>query len=76
MKPCDIPMANYATPAMPKKQPCNHKFVHMETVKKEGHPLCKTLEWKRIDRFYCEKCLEIRSIVKTALGNQGKPEWF
>lgn len=59
---------------------CEHKWVFMETVKHRGErgswgmSSCK--EWKRIDRFYCEKCLEIKEIVKTAPGWEDKPEWY
>lgn len=33
-------------------------------------------EWKRIDRFYCEKCLDIKEKVRTAEGYEDKPDWF
>ncbi len=59
---------------------CEHKWVFMETVKQRGERasfgISPQKEWKRIDRFYCEKCLEIKELTKTAPGYQDKPEWF
>jgi hypothetical protein len=56
---------------------CEHKWVFMETVKQAGiSAYSETRNWKRIDRFYCEKCLEIREIKKTEYGWKPKPEWF
>lgn len=59
---------------------CDHKFVYMETVKQRGQRpsfgLSSTVDWKRIDRFYCEKCLEIKELVKTEYGWKDKPDWW
>jgi hypothetical protein len=64
----------------PPPQGCEHKWVFMETVKQHGERasfgMCAQKDWKRIDRFYCEKCLEIKELIKTAPGYYGKPEWF
>ncbi len=54
---------------------CEHKYVYMETVRQCASITLKK-EWKRIDRFYCEKCLEIKDIIKTAPLREKKPEWF
>ena len=46
---------------------CEHKWVFMETVKQRwrGRVINPSIspqkKWKRIDRFYCEKCLEIKA---------------
>lgn len=59
---------------------CEHKWVFMETAKRRGERasfgLSPAKPWKRIDRFYCEKCLEIKEIIKTAPDYADKPEWF
>lgn len=58
---------------------CEHKWVFMETAKQVGYIgsySTPSKEWRRIDRFYCEKCLEIKEIKKTVPGRCEKPEWF
>lgn len=59
---------------------CDHKWAFMETVKQRGERasfgISAQKQWKRVDRFYCEKCLEIKEIIKTAPGWEDKPEWF
>jgi hypothetical protein len=76
----DVPPANYDPPAKPPSQGCEHKWVFMETVKQRGERasfgISPQKEWKRTDRFYCEKCLEIKEIVKTEYGYMDKPDWF
>ena len=67
-------------PVKPPTQGCEHKFVFMETVRQHGimpsFGYYDAVDWKRIDRFYCEKCLEIKEIVKTEYGYKDKPDWF
>jgi hypothetical protein len=67
---------DYNPPAEPPPQGCEHKWVLMETVKQQGYSGYGSQQWKRIDRFYCEKCLEIKELVKTAPGYYDKPDWF
>ena len=55
---------------------CSHKWVYMQTVRQQGYTGHGAKNWKRIDRFYCEKCLEINDIVKSAPAYEEKPEWF
>ncbi len=58
---------------------CEHKFVHLETVKEKPRGIPNTysiLGWKRIDRFFCEKCLEQKEFVKTAPHYEDTPDWF
>lgn len=60
-------------------KPCTHKFVHLETVKERPRSIPNSysvLGWKRIDRFYCEKCLEQKEFVKTAPHYENQPDWF
>jgi len=75
----DIPAANYDPPVKPPPQGCEHKWVFMETARQHGKSSCydsPAVNWRRTDRFYCEKCLEIKEIIKTAPGWEDKPEWF
>jgi hypothetical protein len=56
-----------------------HKWVHMETDKKErmsDHGYCTIL--KRKDKFYCEKCLEIKTVAKGGTRNtrEDYPDWW
>jgi hypothetical protein len=67
-------------PVKPPKHQCEHKFIYMQTVRQHGEQpwigVRPGKEWKRIDRFYCEKCLEFKEITKTAMCYKEKPEWF
>jgi len=59
---------------------CEHKFVHMETIKQCGERpswgFSSGKQWKRTDRFFCEKCLTIQEKVQTAEGWEEKPDWW
>lgn len=58
---------------------CKHKFVHYETVKEKPRDIPNSygrLGWKRVDRFYCEKCLEIVEKTKEARHYDDQPDWF
>ena len=49
-------------PAPPPPPPCVHRWVFIESICKEepgtGYQSC----WKRVDRFFCEKCLEQKDV--------------
>lgn len=53
---------------------CEHKFVHLETIKKYDSGGYQT-RWICIDRFFCEKCLCEKEIKKEEY-NREKPEWY
>jgi hypothetical protein len=53
---------------------CEHKFVHLETIKKDKYDR-DCVSYLRIDRFYCEKCLEQKEIRKEELRRE-RPEWY
>lgn len=59
---------------------CNHKYIYMETVKQKGSRpswgISSGTQWKRTDRFYCEKCLEYKEKILTAEGWEEKPDWY
>jgi len=59
---------------------CDHKFVYMESVRQKGERpsmgVSSGNQWKRIDRFFCEKCLEFKDKVQTAEGWEHQPEWW
>jgi len=58
---------------------CKHKYKHLETNKTyarfETYSEC-SVDWKRVDIFYCENCLEFKNIVQTACYTRNKPDWF
>jgi len=55
---------------------CNHKYVHLETIKKQDlNATGYQIGWKRIDRFYCEKCLEYKDKVNEEW-SRDKPDWY
>ena len=55
---------------------CKHKWVFMETARVKACTYPPVSGWKRIDRFYCEKCLEIKELTKETPHYHDKPEWF
>ena len=59
---------------------CEHKFAHLDTIyKKEHYPGTYCTSYKRIDRFFCEKCLEEREKIKTKTINHNfekAPDWW
>lgn len=58
---------------------CEHKFVHLETTKTravDGGYCGIDIDWRRVDRFFCEKCLEIVEKVTGAPADVPKPDWF
>ncbi len=52
-----------------------HKFIHMETIKRDSPPKPYQKHWLKIDRLFCEKCGEIKQ-VRTEEYNRDKPEWY
>jgi hypothetical protein len=59
---------------------CEHQYVYFETVKQQGSRasfgMSPAKQWKRIDRFYCEKCLDYKDKIVTAEGWEEKPDWY
>lgn len=56
---------------------CDHKYVHLETTKNEVH--CGNhVTWKKCDRFFCEKCLDIKEIerIEKIEACKGRPAWY
>lgn len=54
---------------------CEHRWVFIESHYKAdssgGYNIC----YSRLDRFYCEKCLEQKEVTKREHSRE-KPEWF
>lgn len=57
------------------KKMCEHKFIHMETVKKQSRSGPYQTHWLKIDRLFCEKCGETKQ-VRTEEYDRDKPEWY
>jgi hypothetical protein len=62
---------------------CEHRFVHLDTRKVEGKPgsigLYSTENWMRIDRYFCEKCLETKFVRREASyyeHQNNPPDWW
>lgn len=57
---------------------CDHKWVHFETryLYIDNYP--GSSQFKRIDRFFCEKCCEEKVIEKSSYDyyEDRHPEWF
>lgn len=66
-------------PSPPSKQPCEHKWVHQITdylIETENY---YSKRFKRIDTYYCEKCLEIKEVVlkeEIVFNSGSKLYWF
>lgn len=58
---------------------CEHKWVHLETVKEKSRYVPNTsgsyTPWLRIDRFFCEKCLETTEKRRSEYCKI-QPDWF
>lgn len=53
---------------------CEHKFVHFDTLKSKENSTYQ-IGWKRIDRFFCEKCLEYKDKEQKEW-SRDRPEWY
>ena len=56
---------------------CEHKWTHFETryLLIDNYPASN--QFKRIDRFFCEKCCKVKEIVKSCMDWEDRnPEWF
>lgn len=54
---------------------CNHKYVHLETAKWIDSSGTYNNGFFRIDRFFCEKCLDRKEVKKSEWCRE-TPEWF
>jgi len=53
---------------------CDHVYRHLETNKHTEYEGWHHL-WVKVDRFYCEKCLEIK-VKKQEVYSREKPDWY
>lgn len=53
---------------------CEHKFIHLETHKNREIGIYNHI-WRRVDTFYCEKCLEYKDAVRSESARD-KPDWY
>ena len=53
---------------------CDHKYVHLETVKRTESGAYQ-IRWIRIERYYCERCLESCDVKKEHWSRE-RPEWY
>jgi hypothetical protein len=54
---------------------CEHKFVHFDTLKSKDYSGHYHIYWKRVDKFFCEKCLEYKDKITDGY-SRDKPEWY
>ena len=54
---------------------CNHKYVHLETIRYTDDSGAYRTGFIKIDRFFCEHCLEQREIKKEEWSRE-TPEWY
>lgn len=57
---------------------CEHKYIHLDTrYIAFGSGYSRTTRFKRIDRLFCEKCGDIKEIIKEEYKQRDMPpEWF
>ena len=60
---------------------CEHKYIHLETKKaKAVRPsvgFSPARDWKRVDIYFCEKCLEQKIVTQTASWMEELiPDWW
>ena len=53
---------------------CDHKWQHQETKKRTRYGRYNS-EWIRVDRYYCQNCLEIKELKKSEYSRQC-PDWY
>ena len=62
---------------IPPPKPCVHKWVYIESRYTRDVIEGKGILYKRTDRFYCEKCLAEKDIVKEELNSEWTvPDWW
>lgn len=61
-------------PSPTKQQSCRHKWVHLDTKKRQKAWNTNTI-FTRIDNFYCENCCEIKTIIKEDCIKE-EPDWY
>ncbi len=68
---------------MSKANDCEHKFVHLGTKKipaeRPSFGFSPAKDWERIDVFFCEKCLEKKTIKEVGswlVYLDRPPEWW
>ncbi|MDD3137559.1 MAG: beta-glucosidase [Lachnospiraceae bacterium] len=66
------------TPAQPPRKgssiQCAHKWNHINTAYNSASTGWGT-DWERHDTYYCEKCLEQKTLTKTENCRE-MPEWY
>lgn len=63
-----------ATPSI--KKECDHKYTHLETKREQDINVTGyQIGWRRIDRFFCEKCLKYKDKVREEW-SRSEPDWY
>jgi hypothetical protein len=54
---------------------CDHKFVHLDTTRWTDMSGTYAIGFFKVDRFFCEKCLEQKEVKKEAW-QRDTPDWY
>lgn len=54
---------------------CEHRFVHLRTSRRSDCTGGYTTKFTLVDFFFCERCLEEKSVKKEEY-SRDTPEWF
>ena len=55
--------------------PCEHHFTYIGSHKRVVDNGAYQMLWRRVERFYCTRCLEQRDIVKEEWSREA-PDWY
>lgn len=55
--------------------PCQHDWVHQETVVLSSYGGAYASHWERHDRYFCRHCLEIHELKREAI-TRDAPDWY
>ena len=54
---------------------CEHKWVYLDSVKRNEDSGAYQIHWTKTDRFFCEKCLEQKQVTKDEWSRE-RPAWW
>ena len=73
----EVPSTTAPMPKPPVKQPCEHKWIFQRSDFSQERAGYSNYHFKRIDTYFCEKCLEVKEIIgKEESYLEKKPYWF
>lgn len=82
-RPNPPPVEKFAKPSAPPPDPKQtviggheHRYVLLDTGKTSRSDAGYQIKYQRVDRFFCEVCLETKEIVREEWSSNGPPNWY